>query len=181
MCGSLLLSLFSLTGILTVIFFLFSCRRHIYIFVSLLVRNTNKTMALSPSKSSQKKKSRTPKSKKEKKTGERKKPRMSKNGKRISKSKFTNYARFIHRILPKDTRISARGMAIVNSFVHDIFERLASEAGRVTAHAEHKTISSQAVMAAVKLQLPIDFAQGAIQAGAQAINHYADAVRKSKK
>ena len=137
-------------------------------------------MALSPSKSSQKK-SRTPKSKKEKKTGERKKPRMSKNGKRISKSKFTNYARFIHRILPKDTRISARGMAIVNSFVHDIFERLASEAGRVTAHAEHKTISSQAVMAAVKLQLPIDFAQGAIQAGAQAINHYADAVRKSKK
>eukprot|EP01059_Diplonema_ambulator_P027901 TRINITY_DN46591_c0_g1_i1.p1 TRINITY_DN46591_c0_g1~~TRINITY_DN46591_c0_g1_i1.p1 ORF type:complete len:162 (+),score=51.82 TRINITY_DN46591_c0_g1_i1:36-488(+) len=126
----------------------------------------------SPVKTSQRKAKGKKGTKKEKKSGEKKKMRLSSNGKRISKSKFTSYARYIHKILPDDTRISARGMAIVNSYVHDLFERLASEAGRVAKHAEQKTISSNAMIAAVKLQLPKDFAQASMQAGAKAMNNY---------
>ena len=102
----------------------------------------------------------------------KKKPRTSKNGKRISKPKYTSYVRYIYRILPKKTRISSKAMKVIDSFVNDIFDRLASEAGRVTSHAGQKTISSQAMIAAVKLQLPKEFAAAAIQCAAKAMCTY---------
>merc|ERR1712066_100651 len=63
-----------------------------------------------------------------------------------SKIDYTNYRRYTFKVLKQvhpDTGISSKGMSIMNSFVNDLFERIASEASRL-AHL-------------VTSKLPLDF------------------------
>ncbi len=53
-----------------------------------------------------------------------------------------------------DTGISNKAMCIVNSFIGDIFERIAAEAGRLTEYNNGKTLTSREVQTAVRLILP---------------------------
>ena len=52
-----------------------------------------------------------------------------------SKKKRTeSYSSYIYKVLKQvhpDTGISKKGMSIMNSFINDIFERIASEAGKL--------------------------------------------------
>ena len=68
-----------------------------------------------------------------------------------------SYGRFIFRVLKQvhpDVGISSKAMSIMNSFVNDIFERLAGEASKLAHHNRRKTISSREVQTAVRLLLP---------------------------
>ena len=50
------------------------------------------------------------------------------------KSRTESYSTYIYRVLKQvhpDTGISKKGMSIMNSFINDIFERIAGEAGKV--------------------------------------------------
>ena len=47
-------------------------------------------------------------------------------------------------------------MSIMNSFVNDTFERVASEAIRLARYNKKKTLSSREVQTAVRLMLPVD-------------------------
>jgi histone H2B len=44
-----------------------------------------------------------------------------------------------------DTGISNRAMSILNSFVNDIFERVATEASKLAAYNKKSTISSREI------------------------------------
>eukprot|EP01063_Lacrimia_lanifica_P026315 TRINITY_DN352_c1_g2_i2.p2 TRINITY_DN352_c1_g2~~TRINITY_DN352_c1_g2_i2.p2 ORF type:complete len:162 (+),score=92.99 TRINITY_DN352_c1_g2_i2:58-486(+) len=95
-----------------------------------------------------------------------------------------SYKTYIHRLMKKGShgnKITTKGMVIVNSFVTDLFERLAAEASRLNAHAGTKTLSSAAVIAAVKLQLPSEMAKQALTQGAKAVGQYTKTMAAQQK
>lgn len=69
----------------------------------------------------------------------------------------------------KGLTISSKAMAIVNSFVNDIFDRVAVEAASVARNNKVKTLSSRAVQTAVRLALPGDLAKHAQAEGTKAL------------
>jgi histone H3/H4 len=52
-----------------------------------------------------------------------------------------------------DTGISNRAMSILNSFVNDIFERVATEASKLAAYNKKSTISSREIQTSYVLSL----------------------------
>ena len=106
-----------------------------------------------------------------------------KGGKRSTNAKVRKYRKarkqtygiYIHRVLKQvhpDVGISRKGMSIMNSFVNDIFERLASEASRLTHQNKRKTISSREIQTSVRLLLPGELAKHAVSEGTKAVTKY---------
>ena len=95
-------------------------------------------------------------------------------GKRRKKRKET-YAIYIYKVLKQvhpDTGISSKAMSIMNSFVNDIFERIANEASRLANHNGKSTISSREIQTAVRLLLPGELAKHAVSEGTKAVTKY---------
>ncbi|KAJ8023366.1 Histone H2B [Holothuria leucospilota] len=59
-----------------------------------------------------------------------------------------SYSIYIYKVMKQvhpDTGISSRAMSIMNSFVNDIFERIAAEASRLAHYNRKSTITSREV------------------------------------
>ena len=92
-----------------------------------------------------------------------------------------SYAIYIYKVLKQvhpDTGISSKGMSIMNSFVNDIFERIAGEASRLGHYNKRKTISSREVQTAVRLLLPGELAKHAVSEGTKAVTKYTSSSSK---
>ena len=63
-------------------------------------------------------------------------------------------------------------MSIINSFVNDVFERIAGEACRLAKYSKKATISSREVQTAVRLLLPGELAKHAVSEGTKAVTKY---------
>ena len=50
--------------------------------------------------------------------------------------------------------MSKKAMAVMNSFIYDLFERIATEAGRVCQYNKRRTLDARAVRCAARLVLP---------------------------
>lgn len=110
----------------------------------------------------------------EKKAG-KKAGRPAGDGKKRRKKRKESYSIYIYKVLKQvhpDTGISSKGMSIMNSFVNDIFERIASEASRLGLYNKKKTISSREVQTAVRLLLPGELAKHAVSEGTKAVTKY---------
>ncbi|XP_078272093.1 late histone H2B.L4-like [Rhinoraja longicauda] len=86
-----------------------------------------------------------------------------------------NYGTYINKVLRQvhpDTRISSAAMSVINSFVDDIFERIASEASRLVRCSKRKTISSREIQTAVRLLLPGELAKHAVSEATKAVTKY---------
>jgi histone H2B len=86
-----------------------------------------------------------------------------------------SYATYIYKVLKQvhpDTGISKKGMTIMDNFIHDIFERLAGESGRLARYNKRSTISSREVQTAVRLVLPGELAKHAVSEGTKAVTKY---------
>ena len=73
--------------------------------------------------------------------------------KRRSKRK-ESYAIYIYKVLKQvhpDTGISSKAMGIMNSFVNDIFERIATESSRLAHYNKKSAISSREIQTAINL------------------------------
>ena len=95
-------------------------------------------------------------------------------GKRRKRRK-ESYGIYIYKVLKQvhpDTGISSRAMSIMNSFVNDIFERIAGEASKLTKYNKKSTISSREVQTAVRLLLPGELAKHAVSEGTKAVTKY---------
>jgi histone H2B len=95
-------------------------------------------------------------------------------GKRRKKRKET-YAIYIYKVLKQvhpDTGISSKAMSIMNSFVNDIFERIANEASKLSTHNGRSTISSREIQTSVRLLLPGELAKHAVSEGTKAVTKY---------
>ncbi|KAA8566377.1 hypothetical protein EYC84_008952 [Monilinia fructicola] len=67
---------------------------------------------------------------------------------RKKKGRKETYSSYIYKVLKQvhpDTGISNRAMSILNSFVNDIFERVATEASKLAAYNKKSTISSREI------------------------------------
>ncbi|EJD33697.1 histone-fold-containing protein, partial [Auricularia subglabra TFB-10046 SS5] len=53
-----------------------------------------------------------------------------------------------------NTGISNKAMAILNSLVSDIFERIAAEASKLASYSKKSSISSHEIQTSVRLILP---------------------------
>jgi histone H2B len=95
-------------------------------------------------------------------------------GKRRKRRK-ESYGIYIYKVLKQvhpDTGISSRAMSIMNSFVNDIFERIAGEASRLAKYNKKSTITSREVQTAVRLLLPGELAKHAVSEGTKAVTKY---------
>ena len=96
------------------------------------------------------------------------------SGTRRRKSKQT-YSRYVHRVLKQvhpDVGVSTKAMSIMNSFVSDIFERIANEASKLAKVNKRQTISSREIQTAVRLLLPGELAKHAVSEGTKAVTKY---------
>ena len=68
--------------------------------------------------------------------------------KKRRKSRKESYSVYIYRVLKQvhpDTGVSSKAMSIMNSFVNDVFERIAAEASRLAHYNKRSTISSREI------------------------------------
>jgi histone H2B len=95
-------------------------------------------------------------------------------GKR-NKKRVESYSSYIYKVLKQvhaDTGISKRGMSIMNSFINDIFDRIASEASRLARYNKKSTLSSREIQTAVRLMLPGELAKHAVSEGTKAVTKF---------
>uniref|UniRef100_A0A3B3BNA0 Histone H2B n=1 Tax=Oryzias melastigma TaxID=30732 RepID=A0A3B3BNA0_ORYME len=98
-----------------------------------------------------------------------------KGGKKKRKTRKESYAIYVYKVLKQvhpDTGISSKAMSIMNSFVNDIFERIASEASRLAHYNKRSTITSREIQTAVRLLLPGELAKHAVSEGTKAVTKY---------
>ena len=96
-------------------------------------------------------------------------------GKKRRKSRKESYSIYIYKVLRQvhpDTGISSKAMSIMNSFVNDIFERIATEASRLAQYNKKHTITSREIQTAVRLHLPGELSKHAVSEGTKAVTKY---------
>ncbi|ELK05167.1 Histone H2B.3 [Pteropus alecto] len=106
--------------------------------------------------------------------GRRSRGSGDKKSRRRSRRKET-YSMYIYKVLKQvhpDIGISSKAMSIMNSFVNDVFERLASEASRLAQYSGRTTLTSREVQTAVRLLLPGELAKHAVSEGTKAVTKY---------
>ena len=96
-------------------------------------------------------------------------------GKTTKKKRTESYSSYIYKVLKQvhpDTGISSKAMSIMNSFVNDIFERIAAESSRLAHYNKRSTITSREIQTAVRLLLPGELAKHAVSEGTKAVTKY---------
>ena len=96
-------------------------------------------------------------------------------GKGSKKKRTESYSSYIYKVLKQvhpDTGISKKGMSIMNSFINDIFEKMALEAGKLARYNKKSTLSSREVQTAVRLILPGELAKHAVSEGTKAVTKF---------
>ena len=99
-------------------------------------------------------------------------------GKKNRRKPRESYNIYIYRVLKQvhpDTGVSKRAMSVLNSFVSDTFERIASEAGKLCKYNKRKTMTAREVQTAVRLVLPGELAKHAVSEGTKAVTKYQSA------
>ncbi len=110
----------------------------------------------------------------EKKAGKAQKSITESGDKVRRKKRKESYSIYIYKVLKQvhpDTGVSSKAMSIMNSFVNDIFERIAAEASRLIQYNKRSTITSREIQTAVRL-LPGELAKHAVSEGTKAVTKY---------
>ncbi|ODQ66964.1 histone H2B [Nadsonia fulvescens var. elongata DSM 6958] len=100
---------------------------------------------------------------------------VSGDKKKRNKTRKETYSSYIYKVLKQthpDTGISTKAMSIMNSFVNDIFERVATEASKLATYTKKSTIASREIQTAVRLILPGELAKHATSEGTRAVAKY---------
>jgi histone H2B len=98
--------------------------------------------------------------------------------KKRRKKRTESYAIYIYKVLKQvhpDTGISSKAMDIMNSFVADLFERIASEAAKLSSYNNIKTLTSREIQTAIRLLLPGELAKHAVSEGTKAVTKFSSA------
>ena len=82
---------------------------------------------------------------------------------------------YVYKVLKQvhpEIGVSKKAMSILNSFVNDTFEKVASEAGKLCKYGKKQTMSARDIQSACKLCLPGELAKHAISEGGKAMQKY---------
>nr|P54345.3 RecName: Full=Histone H2B.2; AltName: Full=H2B-II [Chlamydomonas reinhardtii]AAA98446.1 histone H2B [Chlamydomonas reinhardtii] len=91
------------------------------------------------------------------------------------KSAVETYKLYIYKVLKQvhpDTGISSKAMSIMNSFINDIFEKVATEASKLSRYNKKPTVTSREIQTAVRLVLPGELAKHAVSEGTKAVTKF---------
>ncbi|GMH60038.1 hypothetical protein TL16_g02954, partial [Triparma laevis f. inornata] len=97
------------------------------------------------------------------------------NGGKKKKKRVESYSTYIYKVLKQvhpETGISKKSMSIMNSFINDTFEKIASEAGGLVKKNSKGTLSSREIQTAVRLVLPGELAKHAVSEGTKAVTKF---------
>ncbi|CAA7389642.1 unnamed protein product [Spirodela intermedia] len=98
-----------------------------------------------------------------------------KKKKKKTKKSTETYKIYIFKVLKQvhpDIGISSKAMGIMNSFINDIFEKLAQEASRLARYNKKPTITSREIQTSVRLVLPGELAKHAVSEGTKAVTKF---------
>ncbi|CAM6108643.1 unnamed protein product [Calypogeia fissa] len=96
---------------------------------------------------------------------------MSKRKLRRRKN-HSSYKTYIHRVLNQihpECSVSSQAMKVMNCFIVDFFERIATEAGNVARINKKSTLAAREIQTAVKFLLPNILAKHAATEGTLAV------------
>jgi len=99
---------------------------------------------------------------------------------RHHKKRVETYAIYIYKVLKQihpECGISKRGMNIMNSFMNDIFDRMATEATRLLRTVKKRTLTGREIETAVRLMLPGELSKHAVSEGTKAVQKYTQQVK----
>ena len=94
------------------------------------------------------------------------------------KKRTESYSTYIYKVLKQvhpDTGISSKAMSIMNSFINDLFEKIATEASKLSRYNKKPTITSREIQTAVRLVLPGELAKHAVSEGTKAVTKFTSA------
>ena len=94
--------------------------------------------------------------------------------KKVSKS-LEMYKLYIFKVLKQvhpNMAISSKAMSIMNSFMNDLFEKLAAEAAKLARYNKKSTITSRDIQTSVCLILPGELAKHAVSEGTKAVTKF---------
>ena len=94
--------------------------------------------------------------------------------KRTRKETFGVYIYKVLKQIHNDIGISKKSMSIMNSFINDVYEKIAIEASNLVRYNKKHTLSAREIQSAVKLLLPGELSKHAIIEGAKAVNKIAN-------
>lgn len=89
--------------------------------------------------------------------------------------KYVSFKRFIHAVLKQvhpECKINTKSAAIMDNFMHDMFEKIAKEAAGLLHHNRKKIMTSREIQTAVRLMLPGELARHAVSEGTKAVTKY---------
>ena len=105
-------------------------------------------------------------------TGKKPAPVVKTMKKRRAPESYKSYIfKVLKQVHPK-MRVSKKGIAIVNNFVTDTFEKIASEAGKLCKITKRSTLSSRDVQSAIRLVLPGELSKHAVSEGTKAMTKF---------
>ena len=106
--------------------------------------------------------------------------RSSKSGKSAPKAykkkRTETFNIYIFKVLKQvhpQIGMSKKAMNIMNSFVYDTFEKIATEAGQIVKYNKKRTLDARAIQCACKLVLPGELSKHAESEANKAIQKYA--------
>ena len=95
--------------------------------------------------------------------------KVAKKSNRKPKRSFNVYATRTLKGINAKMSLGGRTKKIVNSFVNDLFERLATSAAQLARVNKKKTLGSRELQTAVRLALPTELARHAMSEGTKAV------------
>ena len=106
-------------------------------------------------------------------------PGGSRRGRRKNAETFNLYIYKVLKQVHPDFGMSKKAMAIMNSFVLDTFDRIATEASKLVQYSSRQTMDLRAVASATKLVLPGELSKHAQSEAQRACNKYAQQIIKN--
>eukprot|EP01023_Acetabularia_acetabulum_P010548 TRINITY_DN147_c0_g1_i10.p1 TRINITY_DN147_c0_g1~~TRINITY_DN147_c0_g1_i10.p1 ORF type:complete len:131 (-),score=13.92 TRINITY_DN147_c0_g1_i10:249-611(-) len=97
------------------------------------------------------------------------KPALKKTYKKSRDETFKTYIYKVLKQVHPDKGISNKSMSIMNSFINDIFERMATEASKLSHQNKKSTITSREIQTAVRLAIPGELGKHATSEGTKAV------------
>jgi len=90
------------------------------------------------------------------------------------KKRAESFNTYIYKVLRQisDAGISTKSMSIMNSFVNDIFARIATEASKLASNNKRSTMITRDIQFATKLVLDGDLSRQAVSEGFKALEKY---------
>lgn len=104
---------------------------------------------------------------------------IEKRDKVNKKKRIETYSIYIYKVLKQihsKIGISSKAMNIMNSYVSDLFDRIATEATKICHYNQIKTLTAREIQTAVRLLIPGELAKHAVSEGTKAVAKYRNAL-----